>query len=415
MQKETIIFHIDVNSAFLSWSAVARLQRGETVDLREIPSAVGGDATTRHGIVLAKSTPAKKYGIQTAQPLAEARRLCPNLVVVPSDFDVYEEYSDAFIRILKTYSDLVEKFSIDEAFVDMTECMGVGSASINETREKAVYIAHEMKNRIYETLGFTVNIGISVNKLLAKMASDFTKPNRVHTLFPEEIPGKMWPLPVEDLLFVGKSSGARLRSLGIRTIGELACADVSMLEAHFKKQGLMFAEYARGKDSAFLRTHPADNKGYGHSVTLPVDITDSDEAKRILLGLSERIGKRLREDEVHAGVVAVTIRSYDLTNASHQLMLETPTSANDVLHKSACKLFDELWDGQTPIRLLGVRTSKISKGEVVRQLSLFDNTDYEKQAKLDRALDEIRERFGNQAVSRASLMKGKFDEKEKSE
>lgn len=403
MEREPLIFHVDVNSAFLSWSAVARLAKGETQDLRLIPSAVGGDAATRHGIVLAKSTPAKKYGIQTAQPLAEAYRRCPHLVVVPSDFAVYEACSDAFIALLRTHSDLVEKFSIDEAFVDMTECAG-SFETREELRARAVSLAESIKDEIRTRLGFTVNIGISTNKLLAKMASDFTKPDRVHTLFPEEVPGKMWPLPVEELLFVGKSSASRLRALGIRTIGELAKADVSMLQAHFKKQGLMFAQYANGQDSAFLRVHPADNKGYGHSVTLPLDITDAGEAKRILLGLAERVGKRLREDDVRAEVIAVTIRYYDLTNTSHQLMPDAPTNLTAEIHGAACRLFDELWDGQTPIRLLGIRTSKVIKGEANRQLSLFDGTDYEKLEKLDKALDSIREKYGEGAIQRASLM-----------
>ena len=403
MEREPLIFHVDVNSAFLSWSAVARLAKGETQDLRLIPSAVGGDAATRHGIVLAKSTPAKKYGIQTAQPLAEAYRRCPHLVVVPSEFAVYEACSDAFIALLRTHSDLVEKFSIDEAFVDMTERAG-GFETREELRARAVSLAESIKDEIRTRLGFTVNIGISTNKLLAKMASDFTKPDRVHTLFPEEVPGKMWPLPVEELLFVGKSSASRLRALGIRTIGELAKADVSMLQAHFKKQGLMFAQYANGQDSAFLRVHPADNKGYGHSVTLPLDITDAGEAKRILLGLAERVGKRLREDDVRAEVIAVTIRYYDLTNTSHQLMPDAPTNLTAEIHGAACRLFDELWDGQTPIRLLGIRTSKVIKGEANRQLSLFDGTDYEKLEKLDKALDSIREKYGEGAIRRASLM-----------
>lgn len=413
MDKNPLIFHVDVNSAFLSWSAVARLQRGEPQDLREIPSVVGGDAATRHGIVLAKSTPAKKYGIQTAQPLAEARRLCPNLVVVPSDFDVYEELSEAFIAILRSYSDLVEKFSIDEAFVDMTESLDLyGGNETADVREKAIAIAVRIKEEIREKLGFTVNIGISTNKLLAKMASDFQKPDRVHTLFPDEVPLKMWPLPVEDLLFVGKSSAARLRSLGIRTIGELAKADVAMLQAHFKKQGLMFSQYANGLDSSFLCVHPADSKGYGHSVTLPIDIEDAGEAKRILLSLAERVGKRLREDDARVEVVAVTIRYHDLTNTSHQLMLDSPTNLNAELHQAACRLFDELWDRKTPIRLLGVRTSKVVRGEINRQMNLFDHTDYEKMEKLDRALDSIREKFGDSAVSRASLLSSNLTKRE---
>lgn len=404
-ELKPLIFHIDVNSAFLSWSAVWRIANGvEGEDLRKIPSVVGGDAATRHGIVLAKSTPAKKYGIETAEPIAQALRKCPNLVVVSSDFEVYEKYSAAFMRILMKYSDKVEKFSIDEAFVDMTESMGMFESPLDA--------AERIKNHIYMELGFTVNIGISTNKLLAKMASDFQKPDKVHTLFPEEIPTKMWPLPVENLLFVGKSSAARLRSLGIRTIGELARADENMLRAHFKKQGDMFHRYANGEDSSFLQTERTDNKGYGHSTTLPVDVADAEEAKRILLGLSERIGKRLRLDGAFVEVVAVTIRYYDLTNCSHQLMLEAPTNINNEIHSAACRLFDELWDGKTPIRLLGVRTTKVTRGESGRQLSLFDDTDYEKMAKLEKTLDTIRQKFGEGAVSRASALGRDLTKKE---
>ena len=227
---KSIVFHIDVNSAFLSWEAVYRLaHKGGKLDLREIASAVGGDITLRHGIILAKSIPAKVYGIKTGESIPEAKKKCPNLVLVPPNYGLYEQCSAAFMEILREYSDVVEQYSIDEAFVDMsTSCHLFGT--LEQT-------AVQIKDRIREKLGFTVNIGISTNKLLAKMASDFQKPDRMHTLYPEEIKEKMWPLPVSDLFFVGRATATKLLSMGIRTIGELADADPVWLKKMLKKQG----------------------------------------------------------------------------------------------------------------------------------------------------------------------------------
>lgn len=394
---DRVIFHIDVNSAFLSWEAVYRLRcLGESLDLRDIPSAVGGEMAKRHGVILAKSTPAKKYNVRTGEPIVDALKKCPNLVIVEPNRELYARNSKALMEILRKYSDTVEQFSIDEAFVDMT-----GTELLFG---KPLEAAYTMRDEIYEKLGFTVNVGISSNKLLAKMAGEFEKPNKVHTLFPEEIREKMWPLPVRDLFLVGGASEQKLKSLGINTIGELAQADPGMLRAALKKHGEAIWNFANGRDVALVEAEAPDNKGYGNSVTIAFDVTDGDTAKNILLSLSETVGRRLRRDEVWIETVSVTIRYFDLKRTSHQCVLEHATNITDEIYRAACRLFDELWDG-TPIRLLGVQTGKVTREGENRQLSLFDDTDYEKLEKLDRAMDSIRERFGPDAVRRASFLK----------
>lgn len=391
-----LIFHIDVNSAFLSWESVYRMKElGETTDLREIPSAIGGDQSKRHGIILAKSTSAKKYGIRTGEPIVDALRKCPELTIVPPRYEIYEKNSKLFMDILAKYSPDVEKYSIDEAFVDMT-----GTQKLFGEPMKA---AESIKNEIYETLGFTVNVGISTNKLLAKMASDFEKPNRVHTLFPEEIQEKMWPLPVRELFFVGKSSEKKLHSLGIYTIGDLAKTDLEMLSSIMKKQGETIWNFANGRDVSFVEHNVEVNKGYGNSTTIPFDVSDRSTARMILLSLAETIGIRLRKDNVKIEVISVNLRYFDLSNVSHQCVLDHPTNITNEIHSVACRLFDELWDG-TPIRLLGIQTSKVSEEESGRQMNLFDNTDYEKLEKLDKAVDSIRKRFGTDSIKRASFV-----------
>ncbi len=396
---EKLIFHIDVNSAFLSWESVYRIKElGEAIDLREIPSAIGGDRSKRRGIILAKSTSAKKYGVRTGEPIVDALRKCPELTIVPPRYEIYEKNSKLFMDILAKYSPDVEKYSIDEAFADMT-----GTEKLFGEPVKA---AERIKNEIYETLGFTVNVGISTNKLLAKMASDFEKPNRVHTLFPEEIQKKMWPLPVRELFFVGKSSEKKLHSLGIYTIGDLAKTDLQMLKSVMKKQGETIWNFANGREVSFVEHNVEANKGYGNSTTIPFDVSDRSTAHMILLSLAETIGIRLRKDNVKIEVISVNIRFFDLSNVSHQCVLDHPTNITNEIYSVACQLFDELWDG-TPIRLLGIQTSRVMEEESGRQMNLFDNTDYEKLEKLDKAVDSIRKRFGTDSIKRASFVQQK--------
>ena len=391
-----LIFHCDVNSAFLSWEATYRVHHlGETVDLREIPAIVGGNQAARHGIVLASSIPAKRRGVKTAMPVVEARRLCPELTVVPPHYDLYVECSNALLAILHEVCPLVEQYSIDEAFCDMT---GVTAAT-----EDPVGFANALRERIFRELGFTVNIGVSVNKLLAKMASDFKKPNLVHTLWPEEIERKMWPLPVRDLFFIGRATERHLKNMGIHTIGEVAKTPEAILRGALKQHGTTVWNFANGIDPSPVIDTPPPNKGYGNSTTINHDVTDAAEAKQVLLKLCDMITTRLRADRVQAGVVAVGIRTFDLRYYSHQMVLDTSTNITTELHEHACKLFDAAWDG-TPIRSLGVHTSRVSDDDPSRQMSLFDTTDYEKLGKMDRTIDAIRKRFGDESVTRASLI-----------
>ncbi len=390
---ENLIFHIDVNSAFLSWEAVYRLHiLGEKTDLREIPSAVAGDIKKRHGIILAKSTPAKKFGVRTGDTISDAKRLCPNLVLVPPHYDLYDTSSKAFMEILREYSPCVEQYSVDEAYCDMS-----GTISLYGS---AVVAANLMKDRIANELGFTVNVGISSNKLLAKMASDFKKPNLVHTLFPNELEKKLWKLPVEELFYVGHATKKKLHALGIHTIGELARTDLNILRAHFKKYGEVIFAFANGIDVSVVSEEVPPNKGYGNSTTIAFDVDQSNAAKMILLSLAETVGTRLRADSVRATVVAVSIVNSDFRHASHQLTLLSPTNTTNELHRAACQLFDELWDG-TPIRNLGVHTSKVVHGDIIRQMNLFDMNRYERLSKLDAVVDQVRERYGDDAIMRA--------------
>lgn len=357
------IFHIDVNSAFLSWTAIEKLNSGDPVDLRTIPSIIGGDEKSRHGIVLAKSIPAKKFGIRTAEPVASAFRKCPTLRMEPPDHSLYHRRSEEMMELLRSYTPDIEQVSIDECYLDFTP--------ISHLFSSAHAAAEEIGGRIREELGFTVNIGIAPNKLLAKMASDFEKPDRIHTLFPEEIPVKMWPLPVGELFMVGRSSTDRLTELGIRTIGDLAHADPDFLQQHFKSHGKSMWEHANGIDNTPLDSESHDPKGIGNSTTLASDVSDAAEARQILLALSEKVSGRLRRAHQIAQTVTVEIKYNTFQSCSRQTQLMTPTGTTDSLYRCACRLFHELWNG-TPIRLLGLRTTKLLPEDTPVQLSLFD-------------------------------------------
>lgn len=394
--QERVIFHIDVNSAFLSWEAVERLKKDPKArDLREICCAVGGDQKQRRGVILAKSIPAKQFGVRTGESVAEALRKCPQLEIIKAEHELYKRYSAAFMEILREYSPDVEQYSIDEAFVDMT-----GTRTLFG---EPVEAACRIKDRIREELGFTVNVGISENKYLAKMASDFKKPDRVHTLFSWEIQDKMWPLPVGDLLFVGNATVKKLETMGICTIGELARTDVKILTRALKKQGESIWRFANGIDFSPVQTEPEMNKGYGNSTTISYDVTDKNAAVTVLLALAESVGARLRRDGVKIQVVSVTIKDNQLKKMSHQRVLTAATDITNEIYQAACSLFEELWDGR-PIRLLGIQTSHTREDEA-RQLSLFENNDYEKWEQMDQAVDKIRQKFGSDAVRRASFLK----------
>lgn len=392
---ERLIFHIDVNSAFLSWESVKRVNRGEP-DLRLIPSAIGGDRATRHGVILAKSIPAKKYGVTTGEPVVDALRKCPDLVLAPTDFTTYTKSSRAFMAICAEYAPVVEKYSIDECFLDMT---GTG-----KLYPDPLAIAHTIKDRIRDELGFTVNIGISHNKLLAKMASDFTKPDRVHTLFPDEIPNKMWPLPVGELFTVGSSTAEKLTRSGIRTIGDLAHADVSYICSLLgQKNGHHVHAYANGIDDSPVRTEPEEAKGYSNSITLDADIYEEDPAFQILMSLADSVGRRIRRDDKRASCIAVTIRYNTFQDRSHQCKLYNATDSTDEIYQTACDLFRTLWDYKTPIRLIGLALTDLTEDDDY-QIDLFTTEKKQKARQLDKAMDSIRNRFGSDAIGRGASM-----------
>lgn len=415
---EPIIFHIDVNSAYLSWTALSLLEKGENTDLRKIPAIIGGDMEKRHGVVLAKSIPAKKYGVTTGEPIVNALRKCPTLTIQPPDHHLYHERSRELMRFLRDVCPDIEQVSVDECFMDYTP--------IQKLYDSPVTAAHSIREQIRESFGFTVNIGISDVKMLAKMASDFSKPDKVHTLFSWEIREKMWPLPVSSLFMCGKSSVQTLNKLGIKTIGDLAQADRQILSAHLKSHGVMLWEYANGIDPSKVVPVPEEAKGIGNSITLSKDVTERRQAAKTLLSLSESVGGRLRAAGQLAGMVSVEIKYSSFRSVSHQTSLFSHTDSTQLIYETSCRLFDELWDG-SPIRLLGVRTSRLAGAKEPSQLSLFDleiqqppkapsslksagsgmsaRPSRQKLEALDKTLDHIRQKYGKEAVVRGSLLK----------
>ena len=340
------IFHIDVNSAYLSWTSVENLKTGNGPDLREIPAIIGGDQKTRHGVVLAKSIPAKKFGIHTGEPVVNALKKCPNLVMAPPNHDLYHAYSRRMMDFLHSLTPDIEQVSIDECFLDFT--------GISHRYPSPYAAARYIKDEIHSRFGFTVNVGISSNKLLAKMASDFEKPDKVHTLFPEEIPVKMWPLPVRDLLFLGKSSEKKLKEAGIRTIGDLAHEKKPKIQALLgEKAGQQLYRYARGLDDSPVKMKPDEAKGFSLETTFNDDLVSMEQALPILLEQCDVLAARMRRKKKKCTCISVTFRTLDFQNRSHQMKLKNATDITDEIYFHARKHFEESWRGK-PLRLLGV-------------------------------------------------------------
>ena len=392
---QRIIFHVDVNSAFLSWEAAKRVREGEQ-DIRLIPAAIGGDRDKRTGVILAKSIPAKKYGVTTGEPVAMALRKCPDLFLAKPDFRLYERNSRAFMDICRKYAPAVEKYSIDECFLDMT--------GTEKLYGDPVDIARRIKDEIRDTLGFTVNIGVANNKLLAKMASDFEKPDKVHTLFDGEIREKLWPLRVGELFTVGPATARKLEQAGITTIGALAKASLLSIQALLgQKMGRQVWEYANGRDESSVLTEAEEAKGYSISTTTEEDVVTAEQAYKILLALADSVAARMRSEGAKAYGVSVTIRGNDFKNRSHQKKLTEPTDITNEIYKLCRSLFDELWDKHTPLRLLGIGLLNVTKEEYAQQC-MFCDEGKDRARKLDRAVDDIRGRFGADTIMRGSVM-----------
>jgi len=396
--QERVIFHVDANSAFLSWTAAYRTKvLGEALDLRGVPSVIAGDKASRHSIILAKSGPAKKFGIQTGEPLFQALEKCPDLIVAPPDYGLYVEASRHFVQMLRQFSPVVQQYSIDEAWVDMT-----GTQRIFGSPRLA---AEKMRQRIWDELGFTVNIGISTNKLLAKMAGDFEKPNKVHTLFPEEMECKMWPLPVRDLFLVGSATEKKLKGLGIYTIGDLAVSDRTVLKKRLGKHGETIWHYANGHNAEMVTPEPEENKGYGNSTTTSEDVLTYGHAYQVILSLCETVAARMRQDEKCGSCISVHLRTNEFKHFSHQAVIHGATNITTEIFDAACKIFDEVWDGETPLRQLGVQVTRLSS-EPYQQYDLFSGispVQYEKKLRLDETIDALRDRFGEDIIRRAKF------------
>ena len=394
---ERQILHVDVNNAFLSWTAVDMLKQGSKIDIREIPAIIGGDESKRSGIVLAKSMKAKEFGIKTADTIYQARIKCPEIKVFPSNFKVYREYSNKLYKLLLEYTDKIERFSIDECFLDMTQYL------MNDT---LLNKAKEINRRVREKLGFTVNIGVAHNKLLAKMASDFQKPDRIHTLYENEIEKKMWGLPVSELFMLGRKTTPKLYNMQIKTIGDLAKTNKEILAKKLGKHGIMIWEYANGIDNTPVNYIKEKPKCIGNSVTLPQDISSIEKLEEILLALTEQVTFRLRRQKMLANVVNVQLRTNKFIDTSHQKKLIKETSSTKEIYIQAKELLEQMYIRGQQIRLIGLRVDGLEEKEK-QQISLFDNVKdekQEKQEKLDTAIDKLKEKYGYNLITRAGKM-----------
>ena len=394
--KERIILHIDCNNAFLSWTAVNMLHNGSKVDIRKRYSVIGGDEALRKGVVLAKSMLCKSRGVVTGEPLYTARKKCPYLEVYRPEFQIYKRYSDMMYTYLCNYSDKIERFSIDECFMDYTESYKLFGDPVK--------LAYKIKNDIRDNFGFTVNVGIGNNKLLAKMASDFSKPDKVHTLFKEEIKDKMWPLDVSDLFMIGKSSNKKLHDLGINTIGELANSDVEFLMKHFKSMGKLMWNYANGIDYSEVETDYGNPKSISTSEVLPYNYTNTIDIYRELKRLSMETGKRLREKKMYAPNVSIWVKFHDFSKISKQVTLDNLINSDEDIYNNAVKLFDKIWnpDEEKKVRGLCVGVSNLTDIYKV-QLSIFgeENVKVKNNDNLQKTIDEIKKKYGDKSITYA--------------
>ena len=400
--KERIILHIDCNNAFLSWTAVNMLHNGSKTDIRYRYAVIGGDEEKRRGVVLAKSMLCKNKGVVTGEALYTARRKCPYLEVYKPDFKIYKRYSDMMYTYLCNYSDKIERFSIDECFLDYTDSYKLFGDPVK--------LAYKIKNDIKVNFGFTVNVGIGNNKLLAKMASDFSKPDRVHTLFSDEVNNKMWPLDVGDLFMIGKSTSKKLRDLGINTIGEIATCELDFLIRHFKSMGKMMWNYANGIDYSEVETDYGNPKSISSSSVLPYNYSNIDEIYKELRRLSMDTGKRLRDKKMYAPNVNIWVKFNDFSKVSKQITLDNVIDNDEDIYNNSVKLFNMVWnsDMDKKIRALCVGVSNLTDVYKV-QLSIFgdDNIKIEKNDNLQKTLDDIKKKYGDKSITYADELKKK--------
>lgn len=388
--------HIDVNNAFLSWTAVDLLKNGYDIDIRNIESIIGGDEAKRHGIVLAKSMVAKRKGVKTAETIRDAKRKCNNLHIYPPNYALYSKMSSELFKLIGNYTPDIEELSIDECFIDYSK--------VEKLYGDPVEFAYKLKNEIKSKLGFTVNIGIANNKLCAKMASDFLKPNKVHTLFQDEIVEKMHPLPIEELYGIGKSSSKKLRELGINTIGDLANSNFNYLHKYFKNQTQKIINSAKGIDDSIINVKKKESEGISNSTTISYNLNSLDDIYKYLYPLVENVSVSLRKKNKYASQIGVILKDKKFKVYSHQRKIKNPTSNTDEIYNVSKDLIKELWNGEG-IRLVGVSLSKFSSSKI-HQISIFDNVKLlDNNDELDKVVDKLKSIYGSDIIKKASQIK----------
>lgn len=389
------IMHIDVNNAFLSWTAVEFLKNGIAEDIRLIPAVIGGDEERRHGVVLAKSNIAKQFGIKTGETIYQAKKKCPQIRIFPTRHELYKEYSDKLYNLLLTYTNKIERFSIDECFIDFSD--------IVKSRNDFMKLAIELNKKIKNELLFTVNIGLSDKKILAKMASDFEKPDKIHTLYKEEIKEKIWDLPIEELFMVGRKSSEKLRTIGITKIGDLALSNKKNIVKRFGKFGAMIWDNANGLSNDEVIYEEETPKSIGNSITLPKDYTNLNELNKVLLSLCEKVGYRIRKSELKAYTIGIQIKTNEFLKYSHQKKLNKPTSNTQEIYITAKELLEQIYSNQ-PIRLIGVKLDNLTDNEF-NQISIFEQPiKSKKNAKLDDVIDNIKDKYGYDSITLGSII-----------
>lgn len=391
---ERIIFHIDVNNAFLSWTAVDLLNRGSKYDIRNSFALIGGDEKARKGIVLAKSTPCKRLGIKTAMTLHEAKKICPVARIYPPNYQLYNQMSCRLFQLLSKYSPDIEIASIDECYLDY--------GKVKKLYGDEVKFAYKLKEEIKNTLGFTVNIGIANNKLCAKMASDFSKPDKVHTLYQKEVEIKMYPLPIGDLFGIGKKTSEKLQNLNIQTIGDLANSKEEILYKHFKNMAKAMIEMAKGIDNNPVISERMDPESISNEITLTKDINNKEDLYPYLMSLAESVGIRLRKEKKYCYVICVVLKDNYFRRKSHQKKLKNATNITKEIYEVSKEILGEMWEEEN-IRLIGIRLSKLTNN-VFYQASIFEEeSNREESSKIETTIDDLKKKFGKNIITKASL------------
>ncbi len=391
--KERIILHADINYCY------AQIEEMRYPELKRVPMAVGGNQEKRHGVILAKNELAKKYQIKTGESLVEAKKKCPGLLVIQPDFHAYHYYTECVKNIYREYTDQVESFGMDEAWLDIsssTQLFGSGYA-----------IAKTIQDRVLAELGLTISIGVSFNKIFAKLGSDLIKPKGLVHISKDNFKEIVWPLAVSELLYVGNATKQKLTAEGITTIGELAASDLSFLCRKLGKMGEVIWQFANGYDlsEVAFSDHKEEVKSVGNSITTIRDVTQYEEAKLVYYVLVESVASRLKDQGLKGSVISISLRDAQLNWLTRQRKIKRSTNITEEIMPVVLDLLVQHWSFLTPLRSIGVTVSQLNSDSQAEQLNLFeDETNHQKRLIVDRTMDQIRTKHGFQAIQRCCLL-----------